>query len=74
MNGKKEEGGGRVGAALGGGRRGEEREQLFTRADQEYSTFLGDESGRRRGYSQTSCGGSALSAGGCTRLISGPSD
>lgn len=25
MNGKKEEGGGRVGAALGGGRRGEER-------------------------------------------------
>lgn len=32
----------------GGGRWGEEREKLFTRADQEYNAFLEDESGGRR--------------------------
>lgn len=32
----------------GGGRRGEEREQLLTQADQEHNAFLKDESGGMR--------------------------
>lgn len=70
----REEGGrweevGLVGGGFVGGE--EAREQVFTRTDQADSSYLEDESGGRGLLADID---SALSASGCTRLISGPSD